>query len=467
MNAVTDPAQRLDRAFTAWRSAPDDLATRTRLAIMLYHNADQATAAHCDAIGSMVRDPAIDPAQFECSGWLALADSMPRPDDPEAAARWLESDATALGLLEQTQVAEAKAERLLSAIRRWLLTHGRVADFPNAAAALVRQAMLNGGAWPFDEEERAALADSPDFAPAYVPPPPPEHAVGTFDAAVTRSVAGQYTRWPYPIWQRSNALPPMPLRQRLKRLGPGAPDLPSRADILVAGCGTGREAANVARAAPDAHVTAIDLSATSLAYARERCVRLENITFRQHDIDAVAELDRQFDYISTSGVLHCLPDPDAGWARLAATLKPGGAMRVALYSKAPRLAVAAARLRLGELVDQPVTDDLIREARRILIADPVQRINDSRDFFSNAGVHDLLLHVYEEQYDVARMRRAIAGAGLDLLGFELPSPAIAARYAEMFPDDPWRRNYDHWAAFEMRFPTTFGAMYRVDCVKPG
>src|ERR1700752_3704969 len=127
MNAVADPAQRLDRAFTAWRSAPDDLATQTRLAITLYHNADQATAAHLDAIGSMVRDPAIDPAQFECSGWVALGDTLPAPEHPEAAASWLEKHATALGLLEETQVAEAKAERLLSAIRRWLLIHGRVA----------------------------------------------------------------------------------------------------------------------------------------------------------------------------------------------------------------------------------------------------------------------------------------------------------------------------------------------------
>jgi len=463
---VTDPAQRLDRAFTAWRDAPDDLKTRTRLAIALNHHDDHASAAHLAAIGSLVRDLAIDPAQFERAGWIALGDTLPDPDDPEAAARWLEGEPIALDLIEQTQVADTDAERLLSAIRRWLLIEDRTRDFPRAAASLVRQAHYNGGAWPFDADERAALAGSPDFAPAYIPPPPPEHAVGAFDAAITRQVAGQYTRWPYPIWQRANALPPPPLRKRLMRLGPGAPDLPAAADILVAGCGTGREAAYVARSAPDARVTAIDLSATSLAYARARCAHLENITFRQHDIDAVATLGQQFDYISTSGVLHCLPDPDAGWARLAATLKPGGAMRVALYSKTPRLAVAAARQRLGDLVDQPVTDDVIREARRILIADPVQRINTSRDFFSTAGVHDLLLHVYEEQYDVARMRSAIAGAGLELLGFDLPTPAIAARYAEMFPDDPWRRDYDHWAAFEMRYPTTFGAMYAVDCVKP-
>lgn len=462
----TDPVQRLDRAFTAWQSAPDDVKTRTRLAIALHHNAEHATAAHRAAIGSLVRDPAIDPAQFERAGWIALRGTMPDPDDPEAAARWLESDAVALGLIEETQVAEAGAERLLSAVRRWLLMGDRARDFPRATAALNLQATHNGGAWPFDEQERAALAGNPEIAPAYIPPPPPTHAIGAFDAAVTRDVAGQYTRWPYPIWQRANALPPMPLGERLKRLGPGTPDLPHKADILVAGCGTGREAAQVARAAPDAHVTAIDLSATSLAYARERCARIPNIVFRQHDIDAVATLGQQFDYISTSGVLHCLPDPDGGCARLAATLRPGGAMRVALYSSTPRLAVAAARLKLGDLVDRPVTDDLIREARRILIADPVERINTSRDFFSTAGVHDLLLHVYEEQYDVARMRKAIAGAGLELLGFDLPSPAIAARYEEMFPDDPWRRDYDHWAAFEMLYPATFSSMYRVDCLKP-
>ena len=83
------------------------------------------------------------------------------------------------------------------------------------------------------------------------------------------------------------------------------------------------------------------------------------------------------------------------------------------------------------------------------------------------GVYDLLLHVNEEQFDVPRMERAIAGAGLDLLGFELPTPGVIATYAQEFPDDPWRRSYANWAAFEMRYPATFAGMYRVNCVKRG
>ena len=464
MNAPLAPADRLARATASYRQHPDDLRARTRLAIALGNNADHAGTEHVAAIGALVRDPRIDPAHFERAGWVAL--DLPDAANPAAAARWLEANEVALALLEETQVAETNAEATLSAIRRWLLLERQTSNFPRATAALVAQAAYNGGAWPFDGDERAALAGDPAFAPAYLPAPPPSHAVGTFADDVTVAVATQYTGWPYPIWQRPNALPPQPLRERLARLGPGAPVLPPDAQILVAGCGTGREAATVARSAPDAHVTAIDLSATSLAYARERCAHLPNLTFRQHDIDAVADLGMAFDYISTSGVLHCLPDPEAGWARLAACLKPGGSMRVALYSRAPRLAVAAARLKLGDLVNRPVTDDLIREARRMLIASPVARINNSRDFFSTAGLYDLLLHVNEEQYDVARMQREITGAGLDLLGFELPTPAIAATYAQAFPDDPWRRSYANWAAFELRYPETFSGMYRVDCLKP-
>ena len=44
--------------------------------------------------------------------------------------------------------------------------------------------------------------------------------------------------------------------------------LPVEANMLIAGCGTGRQAAGVALLYPDATVTAIDVSEVSLDYAR-------------------------------------------------------------------------------------------------------------------------------------------------------------------------------------------------------
>ncbi len=455
-----DAARRqIDQAIAAWRAAPQDVAVRTRLARTLYRQADLLGPRHREAIAAMIRDPFIDPAQFESAGWIALAGDFPAAPDPA----WLESNDLALALLEEAQVSDAPAERLLSAIRRRLLLDRTAARFPRAAAALLRQAAINGGAWPFDKDERAALPDDPAFAPAFLPPRPGGDPPGY--EGVTGAVAAQYTGWPYPVWQRSNVSPASFLRDRLAALGPGAPDLPPCPNILVAGCGTGREASMLARTVPEGRVTAIELSESSLALARDRCFGQSNLRFVCHDLHAVADLGERYDYIACSGVLHHLPDPEAGWRALVDVLQPGGAMAVALYSRVARLSVAAARLRLGELVDQPISDDVIREARRRLIADPVPGVTNSRDFFSTPGVHDLLFHAHEDGFDVPRIARAIDALGLHLLRFQLPAEDVP-RYHAMAPHDPLQRDIAAWQAYEMRHPDTFAGMYKFTLAKP-
>jgi len=460
--AMTDTpsVKRLAAAASAWRSAPDDAAARTRLAVLLWRRPDLADASHLPAIAAMVRDRQIDPAQFERAGWVALGPMLPDPADPQAAALWLERHDLAIALIEETQVADTAAEHLLSTIRRWLLIEHKTDAFPRLAAALLRQAAINGGAWPFDAEERAALAAAPEFLAAYMPEPPGTME-GDFAAPVTRAVAAQYGRWPYPVWQRANAVALRSLGESLRACGADAPILPDRPNILVAGCGTGREALSIARMAPDATVTAIELSETSLAVARARCAGQANLRLLRHDLHAVAELGQRFDYIACSGVLHHLPDPEAGWAALVDVLASGGAMQVAMYSRIARLQVAAARMRLGTLTQEPVSDDLIRKARRKLIAAPLPSVTDSRDFFSTAGVHDLLFHVHEDCFDIPRIERAIDALGLKLLRFQLPTPEDARQYRELAPHDPLHRDFAAWHAYEMRHPSTFAGMYRI------
>ena len=456
----TPSVKRLAVATSAWRAAPDDAAARTRLAALLGRRPDLADESHLPAIASMIRDPGIDPAQFERAGWVAIGPALPDPADPQAAALWLDRHDLAIALVGETQVADAAAERLLSAVRRWLLLERQAAAFPRLAAALLRQAAINGGAWPFDAEERSALATTPDFLAAYLPEPP-DAGDTDFAAPVTRAVTAQYGRWPYPVWQRPNAVALRSLAATLRACGADAPLLPERPDILVAGCGTGREAMMLSRMAPEARVTAIELSETSLAVARARCAGQPNLRFLRHDLHAVAELGQRFDHIVCSGVLHHLPDPEAGWAALVGVLAPGGTMQVALYSRIARLQVTAARMRLGTLMREPVSDDLIREARRRLITAPLPSVTDSRDFFSTAGVHDLLFHVHEDCFDVPRIERAIDALGLKLLRFGLPTPEDEARYREMAPHDPQHRDVAAWNAYEIRNPSTFAGMYRM------
>lgn len=459
MSEAADPARALDEAWRLLDSEPEALAPKRRLSRLLREHPQLASSVRRGHLARLLADPDLDPAPLAAAGWTLLLREAAPPWRPEA----IEGDDLALRLLEEAYVPVAEAEAALTALRRDLLLSGRWDRHRRLAYALVRQARHNGGAWWFGEDERERLAAAGGFASAYLPPRPlvPGTRPG---AGVAAEVAGQYRAWPYPPWTRIDAPDPTTLPDALRPFDPDGPPLPAEARVLVAGCGTGREPAILARRFPDARITAIDISETSLAYAAERCRGL-GIAFRRLDLHRAAELG-EFDFISSSGVLHHLEDPEAGWAALTAALRPGGAMRLMLYSRLARLRVRAARSRIADLVDRPVTDDLLREARRRLLAEAPHLLGRSLDFYTLGGVHDLLLHRHEDPFDVPRIRRGIERLGLSLIAFVLPTAAHRARYRREHPGDPLFRDYEAWAALEKSEPFLFAAMYEFWCRKP-
>jgi 2-polyprenyl-3-methyl-5-hydroxy-6-metoxy-1,4-benzoquinol methylase len=94
-------------------------------------------------------------------------------------------------------------------------------------------------------------------------------------------------------------------------------------EILVAGCGTSQAAVHALRE-PDAHVTAIDISETSLRHTRElqRKYALRNLDLHRFAIEDVGQLGGMFDQIVCTGVLHHLPDPDTGLRALRMCWRP-------------------------------------------------------------------------------------------------------------------------------------------------
>ncbi len=102
--------------------------------------------------------------------------------------------------------------------------------------------------------------------------------------------------------------------------------------MLVAGCGTGLHPISCAILFPEMDVTAIDISAASLAYAKMKADHLgiNNIKFKQADILAVSEWDKKFDIIESVGVLHHLKDPELGLRGLLKLLSPGGGLNWAI-----------------------------------------------------------------------------------------------------------------------------------------
>ncbi|MBV8497382.1 MAG: class I SAM-dependent methyltransferase [Gammaproteobacteria bacterium] len=104
-------------------------------------------------------------------------------------------------------------------------------------------------------------------------------------------------------------------------------------EILVAGCGTSQAATHAIRE-PDAHVTGIDVSETSLAHTRalKQKYGLRNLDLRRLAVEEAGGLGLSFDKIVCTGVLHHLRDPDAGLRSLRSVLKPDGALHAMVYA---------------------------------------------------------------------------------------------------------------------------------------
>ena len=104
--------------------------------------------------------------------------------------------------------------------------------------------------------------------------------------------------------------------------------------ILIAGCGTGNQVINASRY-KNAEITAIDISKNSLSYAARKSqeYRMHNVQLQQLDILDANQLKNIYDVIECSGVLHHMQDPARGLAALNNKLKPGGYIKLGLYSK--------------------------------------------------------------------------------------------------------------------------------------
>src|SRR5271156_1877120 len=110
--------------------------------------------------------------------------------------------------------------------------------------------------------------------------------------------------------------------------------------ILIAGCGTSQAVIHAMRE-PDAQVTAIDISETSLTHTRDlqRKYGLRNLDLRRLAIEDVGSLGEVFDEIVCTGVLHHLPDPDLGLRSLRAVLARDGALHIMVYAAYGRAGV--------------------------------------------------------------------------------------------------------------------------------
>jgi SAM-dependent methyltransferase len=105
---------------------------------------------------------------------------------------------------------------------------------------------------------------------------------------------------------------------------------PQGARVLEAGCGVGAQTITLAKRSPEARITSIDVSATSIAEARRNAgaAGITTVEFRHADILSLSFAARSFDHVFVCFVLEHLTDPVAALRALRRVLKPGGTITV-------------------------------------------------------------------------------------------------------------------------------------------
>lgn len=279
--------------------------------------------------------------------------------------------------------------------------------------------------------------------------------------SVSLQVMRQYEENPYPRWT-INPLNAFAADQARGRTSPTA-ERQAELDILIAGCGTGSHAVQIAQVYPNARLLAVDVSLTSLAYARRKTreLGLRNIEYAQADILELGTIDRTFDSIESVGVLHHLAEPTAGWRVLVSLLRPGGRMRIGLYSNLARRVIAEARARIATRGYRATAGDIGRCRQDILReAEHWKMLIGARDFYSMSGCRDLLFNVMEHRFTIPEIAAFLNDNDLSFLGFEpFDDPTVIEKFHKQFPGAADEANLDQWHRFEADHPETFWGMY--------
>lgn len=174
-----------------------------------------------------------------------------------------------------------------------------------------------------------AFALFPEFSRRYAArlpaSPPTSHAIGPNASVVRRtreSFGYQWTLFPEMVIDfRENFLRYIhPLDESF---------FPGKVGIDV-GCGFGRHIHNAANFG--AEMVGVDISA-AIDVTRRNTRHLPNVHLVQADLYRLPFREESFDFAYSIGVLHHLPDPEAGFQRLVPLVKSGGAVFIWVYSR--------------------------------------------------------------------------------------------------------------------------------------
>jgi len=290
-------------------------------------------------------------------------------------------------------------------------------------------------------------------------------SLGEISDAVSKKVRDQYEKHPYPRWRYFYSNTPANFLTIINALvRPNKIEINNKFDnpnVLIAGCGTGKQIL-VANNYLNANILAVDLSLTSLAYAKRKIeeLNLKNIEFLHADILQLKNLNKKFDIIECAGVLHHMRDPLEGLKALLELLDPHGLLRLGLYSELARQDIIEVREFIKNKKFMNTIND-IRKCRKAIIENKENRLLKKvlyrKDFYSTSTARDLMFHIQEHRFTLKQISKISKNFNLEFLGFV--GQSLKNKFSIIFSNDKNNVSLDNWDQFEKNNPDAFIGMY--------
>ncbi len=290
----------------------------------------------------------------------------------------------------------------------------------------------------------------------------------TITDKVSQKVKNQYEKNPYPRWRYTYPNIKTHFTNRFEnQIRPNLIkyskiDKFNSPNVLIAGCGTGRHLFIVNNYS-NANILGIDLSLSSLAYAKRKTdeAGIKNIKFLQADILDLKKLKKKFDIIECIGVLHHMKEPTSGLKILIDLLEPHGVLKLGLYSRIARKHVYQVRNFIKKNNFKSNIYDIRQCRKKILSSNNndefFRKISFRNDFYSTSTVRDLIFHEQEHSFTILEISQILKKFELEFLGFS--DSFIKSKYSKIYSSDKKNVNLENWDKYESSNPNTFIGMY--------
>ena len=176
-------------------------------------------------------------------------------------------------------------------------------------------------------------------------------------------------------------------------------------------------------------------------------------------------MDKEFDIIESVGVLHHMNEPMDGWKVLIDLLKPGGLIKIGLYSDLARQHIEEIRKEIS-LLNVGISEHDIRKFRQSLSESHHknhQQLTESYDFFSLSTLRDLIFHVQEHCFTLPQIKNYLNELGLKFCGFE--NEVATSNFRKLQGNEADICDLLLWDQFEEINPQAFIGMYQFWCQK--